>query len=455
MKRTVAVLICLLFVAACGSRVDTSATAPVATGGGPAAGGGAEGTGGGGSAPAAEDGSKVGTLDNPCSAEKAEGAGPTDTPGVTDTEIRIGVISDRKNDLVPVPTIGVEEATEAFVAFCNDSGGINGRKLVLKKYDSQILRTEEVTKQACADNLFALVGDGGVQDQTGITTRVDCGLPEVAAYSATSERSISDLFFQGVPGTQPDKFNAGPCKFMAKRFPQAVKKAGMMYTDVAASSLRGQATVEACETAGYEYVAEIASAFGEKNYAPAVTELKEKGVRLLTVISVVPDTSAILREAQKQDLELDVVDLGQQYYDPAFAEEPAADGAFVLTNTTPFTETDSTPALQVYDKWMEEVGGPKTSLGVQAFSAGLLFATAADSIGSDLTRDSLVAALEDIHEWDAGGLQLLADPGANKHNDCFLYLQIKDKDFVRAFPKKGFSCDPDNVVTLKKKYVTG
>ena len=184
----------------------------------------------------------------------------------------------------------------------------------------------------------------------------------------------------------------------------------MMYTNVAASSLRGQATVEACETAGYKYVAEIASAFGEKNYAPAVTELKEKGVRLLTVISVVPDTSAILREAKKQDLELDVVDLGQQYYDPAFAEEPAADGAFVLTNTTPFTETDSTPALQVYDKWMDEVGGPKTSLGVQAFSAGLLFATAADSIGSDLTRDSLVAALEGIHEWDAGGLQLLADP---------------------------------------------
>ena len=32
MKRTVAVLLCLFLVAACGSRVDTSATAPVATG---------------------------------------------------------------------------------------------------------------------------------------------------------------------------------------------------------------------------------------------------------------------------------------------------------------------------------------------------------------------------------------------------------------------------------------
>jgi hypothetical protein len=92
---------------------------------------------------------------------------------------------------------------------------------------------------------------------------------------------------------------------------------------------------------------------------------------------------------------------------------------------------------------------------VQAFSAGLLFATAAKTLGNDLTREGLVAALEDIHEWDAGGLQLMADPGANAHNECYLYLRVEDGDFVRAFPEKGFSCDPENVVTLKKDYLTG
>ena len=171
---------------------------------------------------------------------------------------------------------------------------------------------------------------------------------------------------------------------------------------------------------------------------------------------MVPDTSAILREAKKQGLELDVVDLGQQYYDPAFAEEPAADGAFVLTNTTPFTETDSTPALQVYDKWMEEVGGPKTSASACRRSPPACCSRPPPTRSATTSpARAWSTALEGIHEWDGGGLQLLADPGANKHNDCFLYLQIKDKDFVRAFPKKGFSCDPDNVVTLKKKYVTG
>jgi len=450
MKRTALVLSVLLLLAACGSRVDTSATGPAAT----VAPSGNGGSGSGGtSAPAAADTSKIGTLENPCSSKKpTSGTLPTDTPGVSDTTIKIGVISDRKNDITPVPTIGVEEAAQAFVDMCNDAGGINGRELALTKYDSGILNTDAVTKQACQAGLFALVGDGSVQDQQGISTREGCGLPEIAAYAATSERSTSKDFFSPVPGTQPDKFNAGPCKFMHDEFPAATKKAAMIYTDVAASRVRGQATIEACEKEGFKYVVEAGTAFGEKNFAPIVTQMKQKGVKLLEVVSVVPDTLAILREVQRQGLDLDVIDLGQQYYDPAMATDASADGAYVLTNTTPFSDMKSTPALQVYDKWMK--GGPETSLGVQAFSAGLLFAQAAASLGNDITRESLVAALKKIHTWDGGGLQLLADPGSNAHNDCYLYLQIKDKDFVRAFPKKVFSCAKDNVVKLSKKYLT-
>jgi ABC-type branched-subunit amino acid transport system substrate-binding protein len=446
-RRTALLLSFLLLLAACGSRVDTSATGGFTT-----TPGGSGGSGAGKTSAPAQDRNRIGTLKNPCSAKKPTGAAPTDTPGVSDTAIKIGVISDRKNDLTPVPTIGVEEAAQAFVDFCNDSGGINGRKLSLKKYDSGILNTDAVTKQACQAGLFALVGDGSVQDQQGVSTREGCGLPEIAAYAATSERSISKDFFSPVPGTQPDKFNAGPCRFMVDRFPGATKKAAMIYTDVPASKVRGQATMEACEKEGFDYVVEAGVAFGEKNFAPVVTEMKDKGARLLEVVSVVPDTLKILQEAKRQGLDLDVIDLGQQYYDSAMAQDPSADGAYVLTNTTPFSEMRSTPALQVYDRWMK--GGPETSLGVQAFSAGLLFAQAASSLGNDLTQENLIAALTKIHEWDGGGLQLLADPGANAHNECYLYLQIKDKDFVRVFPKKGFSCAEDNVLTLSKKYLT-
>src|SRR5262249_48199837 len=107
-------------------------------------------------------------------------------------------------------------------------------------------------------------------------------------------------------------------------------------------------------------------------------------------------------------------------------------------------------------------------LGVQAFSAGLLFATAAKKLGSNLTRDGLLAELKKVHEWDGGGLHGVSDPGNNKPSTCFVMMEIQDSKFVRKYPLpdkdaevykagKGFSCPPFNEAeaVLKGDYGTG
>ncbi len=447
---TVAVL--LLTTAACGSRADTDDATDDGLGSSTTAAGGDSASG---EVPQ-PDSAQLGTMDNPCSGEKATGDTPADVPGVTDDTIRIGVISDRENPAVPLPTVGIEEAVKGFVDFCNAAGGINGRMLDLTTYDSEISRTEEVTSAACRDDLFALVGDGSVQDQQGVDTRVACGLPEIAAYSATSTRAESDLFFQPVVGTLSNFFNVGPCKYIAEQYPDAVKKAAIVYTDLPTASVRAQQIKDNCsEEAGIEYVVDAAQAFGDTDWTSLVSEMKQKGVTYFTMVSSSSETIGLLGEIQTQGLDLDVIDLGQQYYDPAIAATPAADGAHVLTNTVPFTETDQTPMLGLYDEWVREAGGGDdkiTSLGAQAFSAGFLFATAANAAGADLTRETLVSELEGITEWDGGGIQLTDDPGENKHNECFLYMRIEGGEFVREYPDEGFECDPANVVESDESY---
>lgn len=472
MKVRLLALLCVLTLvaAACGSRLSGSELRTGAGAGGGTASGTGSGSGSGGGNTTSTGGSgstsdagagTVGTLKAPCGKKGAGGAsassapagqvppaGPT-VPGVTADKIRIGVISDKKNDITPVPTIGIEESVKGFVNYCNSLGGINGRTLVLSTYDSGIVKTDDVTKTACGDNLFALVGSGSVQDQQGVDTRVGCGLPEVGAYSATSQRASSKDFYQPVPATYADKFNVGPCKYIAKTFPKAVKKAAIVYTDVAASKDRALATVEACEkNAGFKFVVKKGLSFGEKNFGPVVDEMKSQGVEYFTIVSVVPDTLALLAAMQQQDLKPQVVDLGQQYYDDAMLKPQASDGAYVLTNTTPFAEAGDTPALKVYEKWTKDAGGQFTSLGVQAFSAGLMFAQAMSTLGDNVTREGLVKALKTIKEWDGGGLQMKTDPGDGTLNSCFLYLKISSGQFVREFPKKGFACDPKNVVPI-------
>ncbi len=444
----------LLLIAACGSRVDSDDASgddgldtPTSEGGG--------GDEGGGDA-LSPDSTELGTLANPCSGEAGEGEAPTDTPGVTDDTIRIGVISDKENPAVPLPTVGIEESVKAFVEFCNDAGGINGRMLELQTYDSEISRTEEVTQAACRDDLFALVGDGSVQDQQGIETRIGCGLPEVAAYSATAARSESELFFQPVVGTQSSTFNVGPCQYIAEQFPEAITTAATVYTDLPAAANRAQQQRDACtQEAGFEYVVDVAQGFGDTNYTATVADMQSKGVKYLTGVSAASETLALLEEVQTQGLELEIIDLGQQYYDPAVSAAASATGAYVLTNTVPFSETEETPVLQLYADYMDKTGAGEdkvTTLGVQAFSAGLLFATAANEVGNDLNRDALVTALEGITEWDGGGIQMPTNPGEKVHNSCFLYLKVEDEEFVRQFPDEGFECDEAFLVELDKSY---
>lgn len=436
-------LVLVLAVAACGSRVDTS-DASDDLGGEQ----GAEDEGNGGSdEELGPDSDMLGTIENPCSDDAPEGDLPADTPGVTEDTIRIGTISDRENPTVPLPTIGIQEAAEAFVEFCNEAGGINGRTIELVTYDSGITQTADVTKQACADDLFALVGSGSVQDQLGIEDREACGLPEVAAYSATVERAGSEDFFASVPGLSDTELNVGPCRWIAEQFPDAITKAAMVYTDLPAASDRGRQIVDACEEeAGFEFVVEASVPFGETNFGPLVSEMEAAGVRYFTGVSASSETLAALDAMADQGIELDVIDLGQQYYEDVVAESPAAEGAYVQSNTIPFTEAADSPMLRLYQRYLEQVDGKQSTLGVQGFSAGLLFATAAASLGNDLTREGLVEALEGITEWDGGGLTMPGNPADNQMSGCFLYMRVIDGEFVREFPDEGFECDPDNIV---------
>ena len=63
-------------------------------------------------------------------------------------------------------------------------------------------------------------------------------------------------------------------------------------------------------------------------------------------------------------------------------------------------------------------GGKVDQLGEQAASAFLLWATAAKSCGSTLTRQCMLNYLAKVHNWTGGGLQRLADPGANMPAEC-------------------------------------
>jgi ABC-type branched-subunit amino acid transport system substrate-binding protein len=450
MRRVAALLVCLsVLVAACGTREsgpppggDSGVATPTSA---PASGG-------------AGANDKVGTLRAACgSGHPARGS--TDR-GVTDRTITIGVISD-KSGVVAVPTAGIDGSVEAFVEFCNSLGGINGRRLVLKHYDSKILAEGDAMKQACDDDIFALVGSGSVQDDQGALTMVQCKLVEVAAYTATYVKGLSPRVFSPVPNPG-DQYPVGTGRFIAKRFPDAVRKAAILWPNLPVARTQAARVRDAYGTVGFDFTYANPTDVLVQNWAPLVNTLKEKHVEWISDVTTLAEIEHLLQAMSDASWKPTVVDLGQQYYDESLPGKPGTEGALVLTNTAPFEEADRNPALQTYLHWLKQAspGTSPTTLGVQAFSAGLLFAQAAGALGSDLTRSGLIDQLKKIKEWNGGGLQAPADPGDNRGLRCFLYMQIEGSKFVRYWPEKptdgtlGFDCASDNSMPLTRAYET-
>lgn len=450
-----------LLAAGCGSRLsdDQLAAGAGSGGGGPSAsapaGNGGNGANGGGEG---AEGPMFGTLPAPCGAAP-EGFTPTasDT-GVTESSIKIGVVSDRAG-AVKTPTASIEETMQAFVKYCNDLGGINGRKLELAVYDSQLTNTLAAVQAACNDNLFAIVGSGSVFDDLGAEASVKCGLPDIAAYSANAKKSLAPNVWTPVPNP-PDTNAVGPARYIAEQFPKAVTKAAVLSSSqVPTAWLQAERVVNTWEQVGYDFISTFDTGIFQESYAAEAREMKSKGVRLVTMVSETGEGAKLLRDMAAQGFKPDAVLFGTQYYDGALLDEPGAEGLYVEMNTVPFEEADQVPAMRQYLDAYEATGTKTapTSLGVQSFSAGLLFATAASNAGSNLTRENLVAEIKKIEKWDGGGLHFPTVPGSRERTGCFALVQVRDGKFVRAYPEKPgtFECEDANTVPVTDPKLNG
>jgi len=83
-------------------------------------------------------------------------------------------------------------------------------------------------------------------------------------------------------------------------------------------------------------------------------------------------------------------------------------------------------------------------------SSFLLWATAAKACGNELTRACVMANLKSTHEWDAGGLSTVQDPGGNQIDSCVALMNLSGTAFVAYDPSEPgrFACDPSWAMTV-------
>jgi Periplasmic binding protein len=396
-----------------------------------------------------------GTLDTPC----GEGdGGPAGDQGVTEDQIVIGYGDDAGFPTSPGLSHEASDAMEALIAWCNDQGGINGREIVGNYYDAALTNVVNATTQACAE-VFMLVGEAWALDSGQEETRVGCGLPAVPTYSVSPEFANGPNVVQAVPNPA-DIFPAGSAGQLAELFPEEVKNASVMYGNFAATIDTKDKVVQTFDDFGFQFLdcpIEY-NIVGEADWRPFAQRLKDCGAEIVYYSGQpYPNMQNMLDDAAQIDYRpIWFVDLNS--YLQSFADWNATgngDNVYLRTAFYPFEQAEDVPALQQYLDIVEANDGDTSLLGVQTTSAFLLWATAADACGAELSRQCVLDELHGITSWDGGGLHVETNPGENLPPECSMLLKLDGTSWVQAYPEEEgeMACDPDGGIELTGRVV--
>jgi ABC-type branched-subunit amino acid transport system substrate-binding protein len=447
-----------LLAAACGSdrEEDTSAPATTAAAATGAAGTGATGTGASGAAP----GVKFGDLASPCGAGDAKGA--TDK-GITDTSITIGYGDDAGFAGSPGLNKEIGDAMKALIAWCNDQGGINGRKIEGKYYDAKILDVKNAMTQACTDKVFMLVGQGWSLDSGQEDVRIGCQLATVPTYSVSTAFAHGPGMAQSVPNPG-DAIPTAIAYQMAKLQPEAVKKVALVYANYPATIESKAKAVAAFPAAGWTFLNcdQVYNIGGESDWKPFVNNLKSCGAELVYWVgSPAPNFQNLLTAAKAVGFAPKAWVSDANHYDASFAKwngenAGAGDTVYVRSAFVPFEEADKSPATKQYVDLITKANGKQGLLGTQATASFLLWATATKACGAQLTSKCVLAEINKLKDWTAGGLHAPTTPGTNLPPACGMVLKMTGAKWERVTPTdKTFECDPKYVGSnLKTEFVT-
>jgi branched-chain amino acid transport system substrate-binding protein len=322
--------------------------------------------------------------------------------GVTDTEILVGTVTD----LSGVTAIqGVNNANAIRLLFdeANAAGGINGRKIryIVEDSQYQIPRAvQAMNKLLNNDKVFMTLQDGGTpMNNATWPMAMEKDTPKLLPLTAA--RSMYEPYHRlkfSQTSSYVDQMRAGVKYFVEQR---GRKSICLMYqdTDFGKDVLAG---VELqAEAENLKLVATTAHKPTDTDFSAAVTKLREANCDLITLGTIVRDTMIIISTVKKAGWDVDL--LGQAAsYDTAVATAPGGtgEGFYSMTPTLYAYPDDPRPAVRdLMARYHARYGIDINYIGQTGVSVAQIALEALKRAGRDLTVDSLVTAMETLHEF--------------------------------------------------------
>ena len=402
---------------------------------------------------AAPTGNMFGTLASPCGPAGDSGA-PTIADGQNGGDtLKIGVATDHGYSGNPGLTVEMLDAATAFEGWCNDQGGIRGLPVEIVDLDGKLFEVPAAMEKACSE-VFAMAGGGWVFDDQMFPRFHECGMVSFPGYAVSATASTANGKVQPIPNP-PDLKPSTWFQWAKDSHPDDIDNVAIIYGDfLTTKSVAEQvkATLAALGRFG-EPLMIPHNPTGEANWTPFAQQLKDNDISMMTFVGEAANLSLLYKAMREIGYVPNLVLNDANFYSEQMIAEGNAEsneGSYARTAYAPFEEADQFPGLEAYLDMMDEYNpdGRIAGLGLQATSALLMFATAANTcldVNSNvLERECILAAGKEITSWTGGGLHTETNPASGEPPKCTIIMQIQDGAWKRVFPEVGSADDNGN-----------
>jgi hypothetical protein len=274
---------------------------------------------------------------------------------------------------------------------------------------------------ACGKD-FVLAGGSAALDGLAAPTRLKCLLPDFDAQPVMPQEAGSDLQLRPYVMDFSYAEFAGYYKWLGTKYPGSTSKFGVLGGASVITQVDDQAVADTIKAIGGATVYNATYPItGVTNWAPYAQAIKAKGVKGFTFYGQIQQLISLEQALDTIGYKLDWIDANTNAYGPQFLQLAGAaltqqNNYAQLPGIYPVEEAASNPSVekivQLYQQYAP--GAAITLQALQAWSMWLLFADAAETCGSNLTRACVYNAALKQTAWTGGGITAPVDEAVSQ-----------------------------------------
>jgi len=374
----------------------------------------------------------------------------SDTTGITSSSVTVGNVSTLFAGLFKGALVG----TQAYAAYVNSQGGVNGRQLLVDSYDDgyQGAPNKQAHQQVLQKDVAA-VGGFSLQDSYGETVvAANPGLPDV---TVPLDQTLSDLPNVFSPDPGAIGWQLGPLEYFKSKFPADVTGAGALVADQPSAITKWSGEKAAMQSIGYKVVYDPQFDITQTDFTQNVVAMRQAGVKILFMEQMPANyAAAVVKALDQQNFHPQIV-FGASTYSEALVPDSggaaAIDGAYMESLTSLFLGEDAStiPAVNTFLTWVQKASpGFKPDLyTLFGWLSAQLFTQGLKAAGAHPTRGSVLQQLRKITSFNGDQLIATSNPAGKVPSNCYVISQIVQGKFQRlddppvSGSTHGYRCD--------------